>query len=192
MRRWWVRVSKCSGVLVDVGGAEDAVDAALGGEGHRARDGRLGRLGRIDDLVARGRHVLHLEGLQPDANLLRRHGGLREERSGEVEKKKVSRPWKMQRGIARRWRRNDAARRGRDVASSPNARRLTATLCRARDEGVRRRVAGMGTHRLGLHREGSANRSANLRGGHRVWIKVSEDGGVVCRAGTGVPSSNAV
>ena len=81
------RLEVLAGVLVDVGGAEDAVDAALGGEGHRARDGRLGRLGRIDDLVARGRHVLHLEGLQPDANLLRRHGGLREERSGEVEKK---------------------------------------------------------------------------------------------------------
>ena len=66
-----------AGVLVDVRRAEDAVDAALGGEGHRAGDGSLGRGGRLDDLVARSLHVVNLEGLEPDADLRRSHGSLK-------------------------------------------------------------------------------------------------------------------
>jgi len=71
-----------AGVLVDVGGAEDAVDAALGGEGHRAGDGSLRRGGRLDDLVARSLHVVNLEGLEPDADLRRSHGSLEREEGG--------------------------------------------------------------------------------------------------------------
>ena len=66
-----------AGVLVNVRRAEDAVDAALGGEGHRAGDGSLGRGGRLDDLVARSLHVVNLEGLEPDADLRRSHGSLK-------------------------------------------------------------------------------------------------------------------
>ncbi len=47
----------------------------LGGQRHRARDLRAGARHRLDDLARRGVDDLVVVGLEPDADLLSRHGG---------------------------------------------------------------------------------------------------------------------
>src|SRR3954447_11350431 len=63
-------------VLVLVRRADDAVHVLLGRQRHRARDlsARAGH--RLDDLARRAVDDLVVVGLEPDADLLSRHGGL--------------------------------------------------------------------------------------------------------------------
>src|SRR4051812_15157611 len=61
-------------VLVLVRRADDAVDVLLGRQRHRARDLRTGPGHRVDDLACRRVDDLVVVGLEPDADLLSRHG----------------------------------------------------------------------------------------------------------------------
>src|SRR3954468_12458383 len=64
-----------AGVLVLVRRADDAVDVLLGRQRHRARDLRASTRHRLDDLARRAVDDLVVVGLEPDADLLSRHGG---------------------------------------------------------------------------------------------------------------------
>src|SRR5256885_7203248 len=63
-------------VLVLVRRADDAVHVLLGRQRHRARDLGARPRHRLDDLLRRGVNDLVVVGLEPDADLLSRHGGL--------------------------------------------------------------------------------------------------------------------
>src|SRR3954467_8123876 len=62
-------------VLVLVRRADDAETVDLRGQRHRARDLRPGTGHRLHDLASRGVDDLMVIGLEPDADLLSRHGG---------------------------------------------------------------------------------------------------------------------
>src|SRR6266536_2815421 len=62
-------------VLVLVRRADDAVDVLLGRQRHRADDAGAGACHRLDDLARAGVDRLVVVGLEPDADLLSRHGG---------------------------------------------------------------------------------------------------------------------
>src|SRR5437899_6446327 len=53
---------------------DDAVHVFLSGQRHRARDLRTSTRHRLDDLLRRGVDDLVVVGLEPDADLLSRHG----------------------------------------------------------------------------------------------------------------------
>ena len=61
-------------VLVLVRRPDDAVHVLLSGQRHRARDRRTSAGHRLDDLPRRGVDRLVVVGLEPDADLLSRHG----------------------------------------------------------------------------------------------------------------------
>src|SRR5262249_16430752 len=61
-------------VLVLVRRLDDAVHVLLSGQRHRARDRRTSTGHRLDDLLRRGVDDLVVVGLEPDADLLSRHG----------------------------------------------------------------------------------------------------------------------
>src|SRR5690606_36526678 len=61
-------------VLVLVRRLDDAVHVLLCGQRHRARDRRTSTRHRLDDLLRRGVDDLVVVGLEPDADLLSRHG----------------------------------------------------------------------------------------------------------------------
>src|SRR2546421_4030657 len=61
-------------VLVLVRRLDDAVHVLLSGQRHRARDLRTSAGHRLDDLLRRGVDDLVVVGLEPDADLLSRHG----------------------------------------------------------------------------------------------------------------------
>src|SRR4051812_19545677 len=63
-----------AGVLVLVRRADHAVDVLLGRQRHRARNRRAGTDHRVDDLPRRTVDDLVVIGLEPDADLLSRHG----------------------------------------------------------------------------------------------------------------------
>src|SRR5450432_3236766 len=61
-------------VLVFVGRPDDAVDVLLRRQRHRASDLRTSASHRLDDLARRAVDDLVVVGLEPDADLLSRHG----------------------------------------------------------------------------------------------------------------------
>src|ERR1700750_1754749 len=62
-------------VLVLVRRADDAVDVLLRWQRHRTHDAGAGAGDRLDDLARAGVDRLVVVGLEPDADLLSRHGG---------------------------------------------------------------------------------------------------------------------